>query len=180
MAEPVELHENAEKGHNDPDLAPVSVTMAIIAVFIAAASLIGQGAHTEEIIAQTKATDQWAYYQAKDIRKHNLELFQDLVDRTEDKNAAHPAAELHAKYQKDIDKYAKQQEDIQKEARRLENESELNLHRANRFDLGEGCLEAALVIASLTILTRRRLFWYAGVVVGLLGVGVALSGFLVH
>jgi 4-diphosphocytidyl-2C-methyl-D-erythritol kinase len=180
MAEPVELHENADKGHHDPDLAPVSVTMAIIAVCIAAASLLGQGAHTEEIVAMTKATDQWAYYQAKDTRLHNLQLFQDMLDRTDDKNSAHPATELRAKYQKDIDKYTKQMQDIQKEARDLEQESQLNLHRANRYDLGEGFLEAALVIASLTILTRRRLFWFAGIVVGLLGVGTALSGFLVH
>ena len=33
--------------------------------------------HTEEIILQNKVTDQWSYYQAKNIRRHTDELFAD-------------------------------------------------------------------------------------------------------
>jgi hypothetical protein len=40
---------------------------------------------------------------------------------------------------------------------------------ANRFDLGEALLEIALVICSVTLLTRNRLYWYLGLVFGLLG-----------
>src|SRR6516225_4932258 len=62
-----ELEEHAEEAaqHN---LAPVTVTMAILAVLIAAVSLLGHRAHTEEMLMQTKATDHWAFYQAKEIR----------------------------------------------------------------------------------------------------------------
>jgi hypothetical protein len=71
-----ELEEQAEEAaqHN---LAPVTVTMAILAVLVAAVSLLGHRAHTEEMLMQTKATDHWAYYQAKEIRRRTYELFED-------------------------------------------------------------------------------------------------------
>jgi len=72
-----ELHEQAEEGAHHPSLAPVTVTMAVLAVLVAAVSLLGHRAHTEELLHQTRATDQWAYYQAKDIRRHTYELFLD-------------------------------------------------------------------------------------------------------
>ena len=75
MAESInELRERAEKGAEDRDLAIVTVTMAILAVLIAGVSLLGHRAHTEELLLQTKATDQWAYYQAKDIRQRSYQV----------------------------------------------------------------------------------------------------------
>ena len=52
-----ELRENAEHGAEEPSLAPVTVTMAVLAVLVASVSLLGHRAHTEEILHQTKATD---------------------------------------------------------------------------------------------------------------------------
>ena len=65
-----ELQENAEHGREDNSLAPVSVTMAIIAVLVAVVSLMGHRSHTEEVLMEARATDQWSYYQAKNIRRH--------------------------------------------------------------------------------------------------------------
>jgi len=70
-----ELQEHAEDAHHNPGMAPVSLTMAVFAVLVAVASLLGHRAHTEEVVLQAKASDQWAYYQAKNIRGHEDELF---------------------------------------------------------------------------------------------------------
>ncbi len=69
-----ELQENAEHGRENPSLAPISVTMAILAVCVAVVSLMGHRSHTEELLMQSRATDQWAYYQAKNIRRHSYEM----------------------------------------------------------------------------------------------------------
>lgn len=53
-------------------------------------------------------------------------------------------------------------------------------HAADRFDLGEGLLDAALVICSVTLQTSRRILWIAGIAAGAAGVGVALTSFQVH
>ncbi len=51
---------------------------------------------------------------------------------------------------------------------------------ADRFDGGEAFLEIGLVICSITLLTKRKLFWIGGMFVGALGVALALTGFLLH
>src|ERR1700679_3478613 len=92
-----ELHEQAEHAREHPDLAPVTLTMAVLAVLVATVSLLGHRTHTEEIIMQNKVTDQWAYYQAKNIRRHTDELFADMTTVMAAKDAD-AAAKLHEKY----------------------------------------------------------------------------------
>jgi hypothetical protein len=40
--------------------------------------------------------------------------------------------------------------------------------------------EIGLVICSVTLLTKRRAFWFGGMLIGLAGVGLAITGFLLH
>jgi len=54
-----ELKEHAEHAKEDPTLAPVSLTMAVLAVMVAVATLLGHRAHTEEVVLQAKSSDQW-------------------------------------------------------------------------------------------------------------------------
>jgi hypothetical protein len=174
-----ELQENAEHAAHEPNLAPVTITMAIFAVLVAATGLLGHRAHTEEMLHQTKATDQWAYYQAKNIRQKNYELF---IDETSVFALQNPeqTQKIKEKYQKEIDKYKDQEKDIKNEAESAENDVEVEGRRADRFDLGEVMLEAALVICSITLLTRKRLFWAMGLVLGAAGLVIAASGLLIH
>jgi hypothetical protein len=174
-----ELQEHAEHAAHNPSMAPVSLTMAILAVLVAVVSLLGHRAHTEEVVLQTKASDQWAYYQAKNIRRHTDELFADLTS-TMAANDAQKAAQLHEKYQAEADKYRDQQKDIDAEARKLEQETQHERRRADRFDLGEVFLEIGLVVTSITLLSGRRAFWYSGMVMGAIGLVVAGTALLVH
>ena len=70
-----ELQEGAEHAHQNPTMAPVSLTMAVLAVLVAAATLLGHRAHTKEMMTQAEMHDQWAFYQAKNIRQHEDDLF---------------------------------------------------------------------------------------------------------
>jgi len=180
MAEEIqELQENAEHGAHEPSLAPVTLTMAVLAVLVAATGLMGHRAHTEELLHQTKATDQWAYYQAKDIRRRNYELFIDELSVFTLQNSE-ATQKVKEKYAKEIERYRGEEKEIQAEARSAENEVLVEQRRANRFDLGEVLLEAALVICSITLLTRKKAFWYFGLLLGTTGVVIAATGLLVH
>jgi hypothetical protein len=174
-----EMKEHAEHSAHDPSLIPVTFTMAVLAVVLAATTLLGHRAHTEELLFQSKATDQWAYYQAKNIRVHTYELFLDLLSVSALKDPVE-ADKVKAKYTQDLERSQEQLKEIEKEARSLESEVAGEQRRANRFDLGEVCLEAAIVIVSLTLLTRRREFWLSGILMGVAGVGITLTGFLIH
>ncbi len=174
-----ELKESAERAKENRALAPVSFTMAILAVFVATVTLLGHRAHTEEILLQTRATDQWAYYQAKNMRLNNITALNELLG-AENNTDAERAAEVRKHFKEEIEKYTEQKGEIQNEARSLEAEVAVTTRRANRFDLGEVFLEIALVVTSITLLTDRRAYWYFGIVLAAIGLLCAASGFLVH
>ena len=174
-----ELHEHAEHAAHDRSMAPVSLTMAILAVLVAVVSLLGHRTHTEEVVLQNKVSDQWAYYQAKNIRRHTDELFADLVSVMATNNAQ-KAEQSREKYQKEADRYRDDQKEIDAEAKKLEQETGLVRRRADRFDLAEVFLEVGLVVTSITLLSGKRFFWYSGIVLGVVGVVVASTGLLVR
>lgn len=174
-----ELHEHAEHAKHDPTLAPVSLTMAVLAVLVAVVSLLGHRASTEEVVLQAKATDQWSFYQAKNIRRHTDELFLDLTSVEAASNPAALAA-LREKYSEEAARYKDDQKKIEDDAREMEVEVASQQKKADRFDLAEVFLEIGLVITSITLLSGRRMFWWLGLVFGAVGIVVAVTGFMVH
>jgi hypothetical protein len=175
----VELPESHHGHGNNPFVLPVSVTISILAVLVAAVTLLGHRAHTEELLLQSQATDQWAYYQAKNIRFHEVQSIADLLGALAPQNKE-KAEVLREKYSKEVGRYDGDKEDISQKARELEKERDLFGRRADRFDGGEALLEIGLVICSITLLTKRRAFWFGGMLIGLAGVGLAITGFLLH
>jgi hypothetical protein len=162
-----ELKEHAEHAQNPFDKR-VAATMAIIAAALAVVSVLGHIMTTEELLNQQKASDQWAYYQAKSIRRYVSEVAHDQF-------AAMKDAKLSETYAKNAEKYKKDDEEIQKEARALEAESHKHGQEALRLHFGEVFLEMSIVFASLAILSKRPLLWYGSILVGLVGVGLAAS-----
>ena len=174
-----ELKEHAEHAKEDPTLAPVSVTMAVLAVLVAVVSLLGHRAHTEEVVLQAKASDQWAYYQAKNIRRHQDEIFTDLTSVTAATDAV-ALAKLRDKYSQEVTRYRDEQKEVEDKAHELEAEVATERNRADRFDLAEVFLEIGLVITSITLLSGRRFFWGLGLLLALAGIVVAGTAFVVH
>ena len=172
-----ELKEHAEHAKEDPTLAPVSVTMAILAVLVAVASLLGHRAHTEEVVSQAKSSDQWAYYQAKNIRRHSDEFFTDLTSVSPSTDAA-ALAKLREKYSQEAERYKDEQKEIEQKARELEQDVVKEQKRADRFDMAEVFLEVGLVITSITLLSGRRIFWHLGIFMAIAGLAIASTAFL--
>jgi uncharacterized protein DUF4337 len=87
---------------------------------------------------------------------------------------------LREKYAKEVEQYEQEKEDISEKAEELEKERDLVSRHADRFDGREGLLEVGLVICSITLLTKRRGFWFGGMLIALAGVLFASSGFFPH
>lgn len=176
----IEIHSgHGEPGEGNPLVLPVSLTISILAVLVAVATLMGHRAHTEELLLQAHATDQWNFYQAKNIRMHEMEVMVDQLEvfPAQDKEKAEL---LREKYKKEVERYTKDKNDISEKAKELENERDVLRKRADRFDAGEGILDIGLVICSITLLTNKKVFWYAGMALGALGVAISLAAYLVH
>jgi hypothetical protein len=169
-----ELQEHAEHGSHEPSLRPVAFTMSVVAVLVAVTTVLGHRTHTEAVLDQNKATDQWNFYQAHKIRANDTQLTADLlgVVTIADKDAARKIAKAYADHQA---KWTDDLKDEQEKAEALEGKVEKAEARADRFDLAEALLEIGLVITSVTLLTRARAYWYLGIVFSLAGIASAAS-----
>lgn len=176
MHEVLEAHEGHEE---DPLTLPVAVTLSILAVLVAIATLLGHRGSTEELMLQTKASDQWALFQAKNIRLHEMQSVADVLGTLApvDKEKAEA---LRERYLREAERYEKEKDEASEQAKELEKERVLVSRRTDRYEAGEVILEIALIICSLTLLTKKRFFWLSGIVLGLVGVCVALSGSLIR
>jgi len=172
-----ELREHAEHGAHEPTLRPVAFTMSVLAVLVAVTTVLGHRTHTEAVLDQNKATDEWNFYQAHKIRANETDLAADLlgVVALNDKDAATKVAQAYADHQK---KWADELKDEQDQAEALENKVGQAEARADRFDLAEALLEIGLVITSVTLLTRSRIYWYLGIVFSVCGMASVVSAYL--
>jgi Domain of unknown function (DUF4337) len=172
------LEEHEGHGEN-PLMLPVTVTLSILAVLVAMVTLLGHRAHTEELLLQAKASDQWAYFQAKNIRLRETQSVADILGALAPADKEKTAA-LRENYLKEIERYEGDKDQISEQAKDFEKERDLVQRRADRYDAGEVLLEIALIICSFTLLTKKRGFWFAGMLLGLVGMITAASGFLLH
>jgi hypothetical protein len=179
MADIEELRERAQQAAADKQLAPVTVSMAILAVFVAAISLMGERIHADEVLAQSKATDQWAQYQAKVIRERSYEVFLDQLSVFALQDPSQ-ALQVKTKYKSKIDRYNSETKDIQSQANSTEGDVAVLDRRSNWFDFADVLLEASLVICSITLLTQKRGYWYFGLLGAAFGVVVAIAGLFVR
>ena len=179
MAEGIELPEHHHDHGDNPLVVPVSLTISILAVLVAVVTLMGHRAHTEELSRETQAASRWTQYQAKSIRQHEAENTSDVVNLVADLNKEKGEA-LRNKYEKQLEHYAADKEDVSEQAKELEAERDLAARKADRFDGAEALLEIGLVICSITLLAKKKGFWFAGMAIGAAGVVLALSGLLLH
>jgi Domain of unknown function (DUF4337) len=179
MPEGIELPETEHERGDNPFLVPVSVTISTLAVLVAGVTLMSHRAHTEELLRQSQAANRWAQYQAKSVRQHTTEKSAEIVSIVAPLNKEIGEA-VEKKNEAELEHYKADKEDVTKDAKELEADRDLAGRKADRFDGGEALLEVGLVICSLTLLTKKRLFWIGGMVIAAAGLGFALTGFLLH
>jgi hypothetical protein len=170
-----ELHEHTEHAH-DSFSRKAAAGMAIIAACLAVVAVAGHIETTEELLGQQRASDQWAYYQAKSLRRYQSDVARDILAQM----PGAKAAETADKYARNMEKYIREGDEIKKKAEEFEAESALSGHRALRLHFGEVFLELSIVFCSLAVLSKRAMFLYVAVFGASVGLVVAASGLLIH
>ena len=240
-----ELREGAEHAHKSGERG-IGLTMAIVAVLLAIATLMGHRTHTEEGLIQGKIVDEWNFYQAKHSRAHEYGamaevaallpngkdlalkdykksldeecgtppehgcsspardsailrplLTPDSSDTKEEKKeqgesdkkespANDEATKEHGKeasaaketHENKSSGHKPGAVNIQENAKEMERERDLVERRANYYDGAELFLEISIVLCSIALLAEAKLFWQLSFISTILGIGVALFGFL--
>jgi len=172
-----EFSEAAEKA-GESRLYAVSFSISVLAVLVALVTVLSHRSHTEAILMQARSTDEWGLYQAKKIRQSQISLASDLLTVVAPTNPI--AAQDLASYKAHTAKWDNDLRESEERARTLEGQVERAEHKATRFDAGEALLQIAVVLCSVTLLTRQRVYWLLGVALGAVGLLFAFTGLLVH
>jgi hypothetical protein len=179
MHEVLEGHEG-HGGHEESAFTiPVSVTLSILAVLVAIATLLGHRAAKEELLLQTQEADQWAFFQAKNSGLHGMQIGADMLGTftTVDREKAE---QLREKYLKEADRYSQEKAEAKEKAEDLQKERAVIARRGDRYEVSEVLLEIALILTSFTLITKKKFFWLVGTFLGLVGIALTLSGFLLR
>ena len=171
------MKESGESGGES--LKSISLAISILAVLVAMVTVIGHRTHTEAVLMEARASDQWNEYQAKKIRMDNLAVTVDLL-------AIQPTADPAAvrtkinEYKAHIEKWKSDLIEEQNKAHEFESEVARAERKASRYDLGEALLQIAVVLSSITLFTRNRTYFFLGISVGAVGLLIAASALFVH
>ena len=186
MPEPaLEAHEHAEHAEhaaheNNPFISLVSITIALLAVVAAVTGsleTIEDGSAiidaNKAVLAQDQATDQWAYYQSKSLKRHMYTIASETVGPYADKDAA-----IAKKEGDDAEGVQQEAKKLEAERETLLGESRAHESRHHRLSLGATLLEIGIAIATIAIITRHRITWVLSAILGLAGAAVAVLAFL--
>ncbi len=160
-------------------LKEISFTMSVLAVLVAVVTVLGHRTHTEAVLMQARASDQWNLYQAKKIRQNETQLAADLLGSLATRGST-DAAGIVATYKAHLAKWTGDLAEEQEKARTFEESVERAERKARSFDLSEALLEIGLVVTSITLLTRQRMYWFFGMTFGAAGLLIAAQGLLQH
>ncbi len=162
-----ELSEVSREAHRREERV-IGMTMAVFAALLAAATMLGHRAHTEEVVLQTRTTDEWAFYQAKNGRGQMYEADAELAALSAN------GASLAGSFRERAAKEKRDAEEIRRGAERREEETRAQARRAALFDGAEIFLEVAIVLCSVALLAGALVFWRASFVSGAIGLAIGL------
>lgn len=165
-----EIHHHAEH-ERGTWISQVALGSAIMAVFAAIAASLGGHHSNEAVIDQIQAADQWSLYQAKGIKLAITETRNELKGLL-----GKPITE---EGQSKKEKYEAEKEEISKEAKELESTSRWHLRTHQILARAVTLFQVAIAIAAISVLTRKRRYWYLSACFGVIGLGFFVFSFFV-
>ncbi len=190
-----EIHEDrAENAAAESFRNRAALLIAFLAAILAVGGLGGGNATDDMIASNIKASDTWAFYQAKNVRQTMYEIEAEKLKAALAAGtiapAERPAAEARLKdYERTIARYDSEpdpndpskgegKKELSAQARAQEAAFEQASARDNSFDLAEVALQLALVLGSVAILAVNRWILGLAAALGAAGALLTLNGFL--
>jgi hypothetical protein len=182
--EPTEITEFSEKMSetsetHDKNMMRVSLIISILAALVATVTVLGHREHTEAILVKADQGDQWQQYQSHRSRILQEQTEVKMLTLQPSKEGADVQSAINSD-QTEIAKWSKQEDEEMKKAKELGDEVRVAESKAGRFDLAEALLEIAVVLASITLLTKHHRYVVVGSILGVVGIAATLSALLLH
>jgi hypothetical protein len=152
----------------------IALLIAVIALCLALSETLGKGAQTESISKNVEASNLWAFFQAKSIRRTAVQTAADQaklsLSSMSDEAARAAAQKQIDDWQKTAARYRSEpesgegQDQLSERAKHAEEERDLATAKYHHFELASAAFQIAIVLASATIITGIVvLAWISGV-----------------
>jgi hypothetical protein len=139
----------------------VALSTALLAALAAVAALLSGMNANEALINRVTSSDTWSQFQANSIKLSNLEANADAIKLRNEK--------VPAWFAEKMKKYDSEKDKLSKKAKAEEESFHQRLERHEVLAHGVTMFQIAIAIAAIAALTKRRWFWYLGLVFGLVG-----------
>lgn len=159
----------------------VAATTLLLAACATIASFKAAGYGNQVVLAQNQASDLWAFYQAKSIKETIYKQQLDSLNLQASQVSATSNAEitiLMQQYADKIDKYQAEEKSIADEAKALETKRNFSQSLNAEFGRSLIFLQVAILLSSMSAIMKYISYWYAGLGVGLVGIGMFFMAFI--
>jgi hypothetical protein len=172
-------------GHGlvEGDNKKIAILISVLALFLAVCETLGKSAQTDALKYKAEASNLWAFFQAKTIRKTTMETAAEQME-VDVKLAKDPTVKdllekrasawktRAARYESEPETQEGRKE-LSARAKALEAKSDLALAKYHNYEFGSAAFQIAIVLASSFLITQVvYLLWGA---IGVGGVGLLFT-----
>jgi hypothetical protein len=180
----MEHAEHAE--HASGSNKKIALLIAVIALFLALSETLGKGAQTESISKNVEASNLWAFFQAKSIRRTVVEATSDQARLS---LGVMGDAAAKAALEKQIDGWKKTaaryrsepetgegSEELMKRAKHAEHLRDEAMAKYHHYEVASAAFQIGIVLASATIITGMIVLAWGSALLALIGIGFTVIG----
>jgi hypothetical protein len=160
----------------------IAILISVLALFLAIAETVGKSAQTEALGSNVEASNLWAFYQAKTIRKTTMETAAEQME-VDLQLAKDPAVKAllekrvndwrdrAARYESEPKPHDKGEgrKELMARALKAEAHRDLALAKYHSFELGSAAFQIAIVLASSYLITGVIYLLWGAAGLGVLG-----------
>ena len=162
----------------------IALLIAVIALCLALSETLGKGAQTESISKNVEASNLWAFFQAKSIRRTVVQTAAEgakLISTPDDATKAAVQKQIDD-WQKTAARYRSEPEtkegteQLAEKAKDAEHERDEATAKYHHFELASAAFQIGIVLASATIITGMIALAYISGLLTLAGVAMTVLG----
>jgi hypothetical protein len=163
----------------------MAITTVLIAVAATLSTFKGGGFSTRSLLNQTKASDQWAFYQSKSIKGYLYEIQIDnlgmQIELLEKQKGNEPVLEKYKArledYRQKVKKYDEEKDAIKKEAVSFEAQRDNCKEHSAKFGIAVIFLQVSILLSSIATLSKKKFVWICSLILGVIGIFYFMDGF---
>ena len=158
----------------------LALSTVILAVCATLSTFKGGGYSTRSLMNQSKASDQWSFYQSKSLKGYIFEMQCDNLE-LQIGNVSGNDLQIYkdkiASYKEKINQYEKEKAEIKALAEGFEKERDMNKDHSTIFGIAVIFLQVSILLSSISALTKKKIVWYLSMAIGIVGLVYFFDGF---